>query len=116
MSFETDLQHERDHQVPRMALRPDDDHADLLDDVVVKDVQMFRMEAMSEDNWWLCCYFTNGERLTFNASAMCRPRRLEMSVVELPIEWVDIDAREVGSADTPASFSPENLATRDGSQ
>lgn len=97
MSFQADLHQARDEALPQMALRPCHDHADLLDDVVVKNVQTFRMEAMDEDNWWLCCYFANGERVTFNAQALSRPRRLEVSVTETPSEWVDIDARHESS-------------------
>ena len=37
----------------RIALRPNS--AGNLDDVVVNDVEMFRMEDMG-DWWWLCCY------------------------------------------------------------
>lgn len=45
----------------RIALRPDLDRGDpmehdtLLDDIVVKDVPMFRAEDMG-DHWWVCCY------------------------------------------------------------
>lgn len=50
----------RDYQI---ALR----HDDLgLDDVVVKDVSMFRMERMDDDHVWLCCYLTDGQQITFN--------------------------------------------------
>lgn len=42
-------------------------HDDLgLDDVVVKDVEMFRMERMSAKNVWLCCYLTDGQRIDFD--------------------------------------------------
>jgi hypothetical protein len=49
----------RDYQI---ALRDDDLG---LDDVVVKDVEMFRMERMSETSAWLCCYLPDGQRITF---------------------------------------------------
>jgi len=42
----------------RIALRPD--HEGQLDDVVVRDVTMFRMEDMG-DSWWLCCYLDGGD-------------------------------------------------------
>lgn len=38
----------------RIALRPDEDGA--LDDVVVKDVAMFRLERMDRRSWWLACF------------------------------------------------------------
>lgn len=37
-----------------------------LDDVVVKDVEMFRMERMDTDHVWLCCYLTDGQRIAFS--------------------------------------------------
>lgn len=37
-----------------------------LDDVVVKDVEMFRMERMDTDYVWLCCYLTDGQRIDFD--------------------------------------------------
>jgi hypothetical protein len=37
-----------------------------LDDIVVKDVQMFRMERMDEDHVWLACYLTDGQQIAFN--------------------------------------------------
>jgi hypothetical protein len=47
----------------RIALR----HDDLgLDDVVVKDVSMFRMERMDDDHVWLACYLTGGEDLVID--------------------------------------------------
>jgi hypothetical protein len=44
----------------QIALRCDDLG---LDDVVVKDVAMFRMERMGNDRVWLCCYLADGQRL-----------------------------------------------------
>lgn len=52
----------------RIALRPD--HTGELDDVVVKDVEMFRMERMDADHIWLCCYLKGSEeRITFHLTA-----------------------------------------------
>lgn len=34
-----------------------------LDDVVVKDVEMFRMERMDDSHVWLCCYLADRQRL-----------------------------------------------------
>jgi hypothetical protein len=48
----------------RIALRPD--HEGNLDDVVVRDVMMFRMEDMG-DWWWLCCYLDKeGDRICWS--------------------------------------------------
>ena len=78
-------------KVPVMALRPLADNPDLMDDIVVKDVTMFRAEAMDDGNWWICCYLSNDERVAFSMTAHCRPRRLECVVTEKPSEWVDLD-------------------------
>jgi len=52
----------------RIALRPG--RLGELDDVVVCNVKMFRMERMSNNYWWLACYFDNGdEDLVFGISA-----------------------------------------------
>jgi hypothetical protein len=37
-----------------------------LDDIVVKDVAMFRMERMDEDHVWLACYLTDGQEIVFS--------------------------------------------------
>jgi len=37
-----------------------------LDDVVVKDVELFRMERMDDDHVWLCCYLADGQRIDFD--------------------------------------------------
>lgn len=49
----------------RIALRPDDNGH--LDDVVVKDVTMFRAEMMDDKTLWLACYLDNEthDRITF---------------------------------------------------
>lgn len=48
----------------RIALRPDSDGD--LDDVVIKDVSMFRAEDMGE-TWWLCCYLdASDDRIAFS--------------------------------------------------
>lgn len=52
----------------RIALRPD--HEGELDDVVVRDVEMFRMERMSEHDFWIALYFKGtDEELVFNMHA-----------------------------------------------
>lgn len=66
----------------RIALR--NDAKDRLDDVVVKDVSMFRAEMMSTKELWLCCYFPGtNERVTFWVRA--KGGRLEFDVTEQPI-------------------------------
>ncbi len=84
-----DLAAERAVRKPVMALRYDS-HG--LDDVVVKDVETFRAEMMDDDDLWLCCYFRNGERVTFSAFARKRGC-LEFSVGEMPDDWEDFDAK-----------------------
>lgn len=37
-----------------------------LDDVVVKDVEMFRMERMDYDYVWLACYLRDGQEIVFD--------------------------------------------------
>ena len=37
-----------------------------LDDVVVKDVAMFRMERMDKENVWVACYLTDGQEIHFD--------------------------------------------------
>ncbi len=46
-----------------IALREDDLG---LDDVVVKDVSMFRMERMDDDYVWLACYLADGQEIVFD--------------------------------------------------
>lgn len=79
----------RIERTPVMALRPDNHGPDLLDDVVVKDVEMFRAEAMYDDVWWMCCYLANGERVTFHVVAT--DGALQVSATEKPSEWIDMD-------------------------
>lgn len=83
---------ERQSDLPHMALRPDSEFPDELDDVVVKDVTMFRAEAMSHNEWWLCCYLPNGERITFWINKASRPARIVMTATEIP-DYYDIDEK-----------------------
>lgn len=77
---------ERRAEQPRLALRPDDTGA--LDDVVVRDVDMFRAELMDDDSLWMCCYLPGTgdgqDRVTFWVRAVGRNARLEFSVTEFP--------------------------------
>lgn len=78
----------------RIALRPDnpaDDPLDvynLLDDIAVKDVPMFRAEQMSPDHWWVCCYLSNEpgdtNRICWSVQARRHPTRIEWTAVEYP--------------------------------
>lgn len=57
----------------RIALRPDDRNEDPftlapLDDIVVKDVKMFRAEQMDPQTWWVCCYLDDERYITFYVS------------------------------------------------
>lgn len=75
---------ERDYDI---ALRPDDRNSDptLMDDIVVKNVTMFRAEAMQDQLWWFCCYLDSpveNDRITFWASV--RKGKLQVHVTELP--------------------------------
>lgn len=54
------MRRRRDYQI---ALRDD---LIGLDDIVVKDVAMFRMERMDEDYVWLACYLTDGQEIVFD--------------------------------------------------
>jgi len=40
-----------------------------LDDVVINDVDMFRLEYMDDNSIWLCCYKKSGERIVFDLSS-----------------------------------------------
>jgi hypothetical protein len=80
-----------------IALRPDDEG--LLDDVVVRGVEMFRMERLTDHQWFVCCYLTNGERITFHPRVPGkRPRRaIDMYVGE----WPEGVRYEEGSMEPP---------------
>lgn len=67
----------------RIELRPDE--AGLLDDVVVRDVKMFRLERMSEKQWWACCYLDDAaeERVDFWFNAT-RKDGLTAAVTDTP--------------------------------
>lgn len=65
----------------RIALRPDETGA--LDDVVVRDVSMFRAEMMDTKTLWMCCYFPDSDqRLTFWVRS--QRGRLVFGVTEKP--------------------------------
>jgi hypothetical protein len=68
----------------RIAIRPDEDG---VDDVVVSNVSMFRMERMDSGSFWLCCYFpddpTGHNRLVFWLNTK-RGAFINASVTEQP--------------------------------
>lgn len=75
---------------PVIALREADDGS--LDDVVAKNVTMFRAEMMDDKTLWMACYFDEAadERLTFYVRA---PRgKLEFGWTEEPSDYVDFDS------------------------
>lgn len=73
----------------RIALRPDREDSELLDDVVVQDVSIFRAEMMDDKSLWLACYFPDtDQRLSFWVRATKRKgqkMRLEFIATELPL-------------------------------
>ena len=72
----------------RIALRPDHLDDDHLDDIVVRDVSMFRAELMDDRSMWMCCFMAGSDqRLTLWVRATKRrgqPMRLEVTVTESP--------------------------------
>jgi hypothetical protein len=76
----------------RIALRPDVDGEDpyspdtLMDDIVVRDVKMFRAEQMDTHEWWVCCYLDDesSDRICWWVTAKARPRRIEWVTTEFP--------------------------------
>lgn len=80
-------------RMPVMALRRHDDGT--MDDVVVEDVETVHFEQLSGGHLWLCCYFRNGERVTFDVDAR-RKNDLVYDVGEMPDDWIDWDDREAG--------------------
>ncbi len=76
---------------PRMALRPL--AAGGLDDVVVRDVSMFRAELLNETTLWLACYLPGtgvvDDRVGFEVSV--RDGRLAFDVIERPAGGVSVE-------------------------
>lgn len=71
----------------RIALRPDEEGAEVqeltpLDDIVVKDVSMFRAEDMGP-SWWLCCYL-EGEPDHVRISFSLDKKTGELCATEMP--------------------------------
>lgn len=72
----------------RIAVRPHDEHEDWCDDIVVKDVEMFRMEQMDRRVWWACCYLAGeedeGNRIAFDIRYVAKEREVVVTVTEWP--------------------------------
>jgi len=64
----------------RVALRPHDGgDPDLMDDVVIHDVSMFRAEQMDNNSWWVCCWLAGvDEQVHFSFTYNRQTRNLEM--------------------------------------
>jgi hypothetical protein len=95
-AFDAALRRAKRRKQPVIALRPDGQFPDELDDIVVCNVDV-HMEAMSDNEWWLCCYFANGERLTLwinKSKQRDGPARLVVSATEIPeyLDWDDLYA------------------------
>lgn len=77
--------------IARLVLRRAGDGS--LDDVVVRDVSMFRAEVLDEGRLWLCCYLdgtgVDGDRVTFEVVA--RGDRLSFEVGEEPVGRVQVE-------------------------
>lgn len=72
----------------RMALRSVDEwnDEDRMDDIVVRHVDMFRMEQMDKRYWWMACYLDPNaeERLVFHVSYNKKTKEIEVHVEEYP--------------------------------
>lgn len=90
-SFERALEEARRDRVPVLALRPDHEFPDELDDVVVKHIETLHFEAMSDKVFWMACTFANGEEAVFHWTIGKNPARLVVSATSLPGEWQDWD-------------------------
>lgn len=86
-----DLAAARAARTPRMALRPDPERPNELDDIVVHDVTMFRAEANDYGSWWMACSFANGEEVRFHVGIASKPKRLVFETIATPAEWINID-------------------------
>ena len=94
-TFTAALARARRRRQPVIALRPRREFLEELDDIVVRDVECFRMEAMSRNEWWLACTFANGERLALWIGKSKRgdgPARLVVTATEIPdhLDWDEL--------------------------
>lgn len=87
--------------MPRQANVPDDyqialRHDDMgLDDVVVKDVAMFRMERMDDDYVWLACYLVDGQEIVFD---LWREKKKILYKTREPLPNVVYEEKSEGAA------------------
>jgi hypothetical protein len=81
----------RADRIPVMALRPDHQFPDELDDVVVEHVETLHFEAMSDDQWWMAATFANGEQAVFWFTIASKPKRIAVTCTDQPSEWRDWD-------------------------
>jgi hypothetical protein len=86
----------------RIELRPD--HEGFLDDVVVLDVKMFRLERMDTNSWWACCYLDGfDERVDFwfhanrkdGLTARCTDVPSDASLCETQHGFMDLPADDL---------------------
>jgi hypothetical protein len=76
-------------------------HDDLgLDDVVVKDVAMFRMERMDDDYVWLACYLADGQEIVFD---LWREGKTIKYKARVPLPDVEYEARPTTTTATQSS-------------
>lgn len=72
----------------RMALRSVEEweDPDRMDDIVVNDVSMFRMEQMSERHWWMQCHLGPGydDYITFDVYWDRKLKEVVVRVTEYP--------------------------------
>lgn len=68
----------------RIALRPDGNG--MTDDVVVRDVKMFRAEMMDDGALWMCCYLDDEceQRIDFWISTSTRRSKLLLQTTDVP--------------------------------
>lgn len=73
----------------RIALRPHHEIEGAEDDIVVKDVEMFRMEQMDRRVWWACCYFPGTEeRIAWDIRWDYKLREVVVRTTEQPEGFV----------------------------
>lgn len=91
-AFEVALADAHRRRIPVIALRPDHEFPDELDDIVVENVKVFRAEAMDHNIWWMACYFANGEELVFHVTRAAKPSRIVVTASSIPehIDWDEL--------------------------
>lgn len=59
------------------------DHHGAVDDVVIDNVETFRLERMSAGSWWICAYTSGGGRYVFWLSCSDLRRRVSVTSHEI---------------------------------